>query len=48
MPEDPLEGVDEAINGVVEDAEENFIDNIESSSYWDLWRDNLAMPMYNN
>ncbi|XP_073158627.1 uncharacterized protein [Henckelia pumila] len=48
MQEDPLEGVDETINGVVHDVEDNFIDNIESSSTWDLWRENLALSMYNN
>ncbi|XP_073133600.1 uncharacterized protein [Henckelia pumila] len=42
---DPLEGVDETINGVVHDVEDDFIDNIESSSTWDLWRENLALSI---
>ncbi|XP_073138231.1 uncharacterized protein [Henckelia pumila] len=48
MPEDPLEEVDEASNCNTENIEEYFIDNIESSPSWELWRDDLAMSMYNS
>ncbi|XP_073119890.1 uncharacterized protein [Henckelia pumila] len=48
MPEDPLEEVDEASNCNTENIEEDFIDNIESSPSWELWRDDLAMSMYNS
>ncbi|XP_073015840.1 uncharacterized protein [Primulina eburnea] len=48
MPEDPLEGIDEVTNVTTEAGEEEFIDNIESSPSWDLWRYNLAISMYNN
>lgn len=48
MPEDPLEVVDDNASSGTEDIEQEYIDNIESSPTWDMWRDNLALSIYHN
>ncbi|XP_073120064.1 uncharacterized protein [Henckelia pumila] len=45
MHDDPLE-VEDWIIDPMDAPEDDFIDNVESSAAWDIWRENIAMSMY--
>ncbi|XP_075479518.1 uncharacterized protein LOC142520425 [Primulina tabacum] len=47
MPDDPLQEPDDAIVGQTDPVAYGFIENLQSSTTGDAWRDNLAMSMDN-
>lgn len=47
MPDDPIEELNEEIFSPAHDLEDDFINSFELSNSWDIWRENLAMSMWN-
>ena len=51
MKKDPLEDrldIEIERNGLQENIQENYIDIIDPSSEWTMWRDTLATQMFNS
>lgn len=47
MPDDPIEEVNDEVVSPTHEIEEDFINNFDASDDWDIWRENLALSMWN-